>query len=158
MNDTNVLGCDHIQFLMSNNSSRTGLVYSAHSAYLKQTFRPRGFSPLSSWGVVRIKYLIKSRKKGEFSRILFSTALRVQSAISAVHFHWSRLTRDHFRILLTLLAYTLHIYTSQSKIGGGRHRNELLPGCAAAVRLVLEHVATTVCMPSFDATDNFLLL
>ena len=93
--------------------------FSASSVNLKQTFRPRGFSPLSS--LRRIVCIINSRKKGELSvwknnphkwRLFLphSCKVRRQSAISVVHFHWSRLTRHHFQILhyLTTL-YSLTI-------------------------------------------------
>ena len=87
------------------------------------TFSRRGFPSLPSlrrW----VKYLTgvrKSDRKGERTGLLdykssqldamFSSVVakgrvqvRVQST-SVVHFHWSRLARDHFRILHYLLTY-----------------------------------------------------
>ena len=67
---------------------------------------PEDPRPCLLWGAVCIKYLINSRKKGEFSkndphkrRHFFRPHFVYNSAISVVHFHWSRLTRDHFRFL-----------------------------------------------------------
>ena len=66
---------------------------------------PEDPRPCLLWGVVCIKYFINSRKKGEFSKKnphetpFFRPHFMYNSAISMAHFHWSRLTCDHFRIL-----------------------------------------------------------
>ena len=67
---------------------------------------PRGSSPLSSLRRSLHQIPHKLPKKGEFSKNnphkrphFFRPHFVYNSAISVVHIHWSRLTRDHFRFL-----------------------------------------------------------
>ena len=90
---------------------------------------PEDPRPCLLWGVVCIKYLPYSRKKEEFSknnphkrRHFFRPHFVYNSAISVVHFHWSRLTRDHFRFL-HYLPYLL-TFRWHSVYGAARRRHK----------------------------------
>ena len=99
----------------------------------KKLSGPEAPRPCLLWGVVCIKCLINSRKKREFSkknphkrRHFFRPHFVYNSAISVVHFHWSRLTRDNFRFLHYLPS--LHVYGA----AGSRHKNDTMAEKATA--------------------------
>ena len=107
---------------------------------LTQTFSRRGFPSLPCLRRC-VKYLTNVQSPKEKGRELqissqfdaiFSTATRafvckfVCQSTSVVHFHWSRLARDHFRILHYLLTYLHFDDKVSTALPRSRHKNSLL--------------------------------